>query len=356
MKLTLLVAVSLMGAAPNARAQTAPPAPTAPASGLTLIDLLHALNGRQPRDAEARLKALADQGDAAAKELLTALEHSDARAGVEFKMAPFDKDGAAVSDFRALTAALDAAHRGDRAAAILTGGDDKRGPLPPAPGEEDKEGWEHRIEAFAGGTAANGDHGMRVPATGVAYEGEYNRGPWKAELGARGLFSPTGFLAPSDGTLEATGLRKLGDSRFSLFAGAELHRDDLMGLAQHFSLHSGVQASVIDTKRQQLDVAFGVGRATEQHIGGDSEKHPLTLTSVDYSLRLSARAVFQQAFELESNPKSGKDYEFKSVTAFVYDVSKNFALKLSRQFVQRGDPVPGFASDRTETTVGLVIH
>lgn len=355
MKLSLLVAASLLASAPIARAQTAPPAPAAPASGLAFIDLLKALDGRPPRDARTRLEALAAGGDAAAKELLMALDHKEARAGVEFKMSPFDKNGAAVADFRALTKALDAAHRGDRATALING-DDKRGPLPPAPGEEDKDGWEHRAEVFAGATAANGDHGMRVPATGVAYEGEYNHGPWKAELGARGVFAPTGFLAPSDGTIEATGYRKLGQSRFSLFAGAELHRDDLMGLAQHFSLHSGVQASILDTKRQELNVAFGVGAATEQHIGGDSEKHPLTLTSVEYNLKLAARTVFHQEFELESNPKSGKDYEFKSVTSVVYDLSRSLALKLTRQFTQRGDPVPGFASDRTETTVGLVLH
>ncbi len=350
MKLDFLVAVSLLTVALPVRAQTAPSAPTAPASGTALAERLRALRGREPRDAEARLKALADQGDAAAAELLAALAHSGSRPAVEAKLAPFDKDGL-VNDFRALAKSLEAAHRGDRAADIV-----KTGPLPPAPGEGDKQGWEHRLETFAGATSANGDHGMRVPAAGMAYEGEYNRGPWKAELGARGLLAPTGFLAPSDGTLEATGYRKLGDSPFSLFAGAELHRDDLMGLAQHFSLHAGVQASIIDTKRQELNVAFGVGRATEQHIGGDSEKHPLTLTSVEYNLKLAARTVFRQEFELESNPKSGKDYEFKSVTSVVYDLSKSLALKFTRQFVRRGDPVPGFASDRTETTIGLVLH
>jgi Protein of unknown function, DUF481 len=345
------LAVLLALAAAPLAAQTVPAGTTAPAAGAELADLLRALKGRAPRDAEARIKALAESGDASAQALSEALSRREARPPLLLELAPFDADGSLSADFRILAASLEAAHRGDAAASLV--GEDKHGPLPGGPGEEEKEGWEHRTEVFAGAT---GVPGRRLPATGFAQESEYNKGPWKAELGARGLFAPTGSGLPSDGTLEATGSRKLGSSPFRLFAGAELHRDDLMGLSRHFSAHAGVEAEILDTKRQQLTASFGAGGATEKHLDGESERHPLTLTSLEYALKVSARTAFHQELELESNPRSRKDYELKSVTAFVYDLSEHLSVRAARVFMKRGDPVPGYASRRNETTIGLVLH
>lgn len=345
----LPLAVSLLIPAVRVSAQVPPP-PTAPASGLAIASLLRSLRGLEPRAAEARVRSLAETGDAAARETLTALEHRETRPAFELRLAPFDEAGGLTASFRDLAAALEAAKRGDAAKAVLQ---DKRGPLTPPPGGEDKDGWEHGVEVFAGAT---GVPGRRLPAAGVTYEGEYNKGPWRLATGARGLFAPSGSLLPSDGTLEAEGSRKLGDSPYRLFAGAELHRDDLLGMARHFSAHTGVEADLLDSKRQTLSASFAAGGATEKHLDGETESHPLTLTALDYSLKLSARAAFRQQFELESNPRSPKDYEFLSITSVVYDLSKNLSIRAARLFTRRGEPIPGYADRRDETTVGLVLR
>jgi len=347
----VVAAVLAASSAPMALAQTAP-VPAA-ASDAAPAERLRAVEALAPRDAEARLKAQAEAGDEASREILAALGRREAAVKLESRLLALDPTGATVERFRDLARTLAAAHRGDAAAAKL---DDKAlGPLPDAPNapEEEVAGWEHRTEAFAGTSATPSG---RVPAAGFAQESEYNRGPWRAELGARALFAPGGRLLPSDGTVEAKGSRRIGEGPFRLFAGAELHRDDRMGLATHLSLHGGVEAEILDSERQQLSAGFGVGAATEKHLTGESEKHPLTLSSLEYALKITAKAVVHLEAELESNPLARSDYELKTVGSVVYDVSKNLAVRLARQLTVRGEPVDGYAGRRSETTLGLIIH
>ena len=347
---TLIFAVVLGAAAPVAFAENAP---SNAASTAALADRLVSIEKMAPREALAKLKARGESGDAPSRKLAAALQDNKQAREMEVRLFEADTTGALTERFKVLAKALEAARRGDAALAII---DEKSlGPLPGAPkgpGVE-KDGWEHRTEIFAG---ASGTADGRLPATGLSQESEFTHGPWKVELGARALFAPTGKLLPSDGTLEAKGSRKIGDSPFRLYAGAELHRDDLMGLERHVSVHGGVAADIVDTERQQLSASFAGGAATEKHLGGGTERHPLTLTTVEYALNVSAKAVFHQEFELESNPRVRKDYEFKSVTSMVYDLTENLAVRIAHQFVKRGEPVEGYAGRRSETTIGVVIH
>ncbi len=80
------------------------------------------------------------------------------------------------------------------------------------------------------------------------------------------------------------------------------------------------------------------------------------MTSLEYELRLSARAVFVEEFELERNPRENGDYELSSVTSLVWKASKNFSVRAARTILERGQPVPGYAAGRAETTIGIVIH
>ena len=334
-------------AAPSARAQTLP---AIAAENAGLADRLRAVATLPPRDARAALAARAD-ADAPSRDLLAALDRSELRAPLLARLAPADPDGSLRETFRILATTLDAARRGDAVAAKI--GDKAFEPLPGGPKDSDEEGWEHRTEVFAGAASAGG---RRYPATGLAHESELTKGPWKVELGARGLISPNGNGLPLDGDLEATASRRIAKSPFRLFAGAELHRDDLMGIAYDVSAHGGLETSLLETKRQTLAFDLGLGSGAERHMNGESERHPIVLTSLEYELKLSARAVFAEEFELEQNPRQRGDYELKSATSLVWNLSKNLAVRGAYTLLERGQPVPGYVPGRSETTVGILIH
>ncbi|HWX10245.1 MAG TPA: DUF481 domain-containing protein [Gaiellaceae bacterium] len=342
---SLAFASVLALAATAARAQTSPVAATPDAA---LAGRLQAVAALPPRAARAALVAASD---APSRELLAALDRIELRAPLLARLAPSDPDGSLRESFRILSAALDAARRGD--AALTKIGDKSLEPLPAGPGDPAEEGWEHRTEVFAGAASAGG---RRYPATGLAHESEWTKGPWKVELGARGLISPNGDGFPLDGDLEATASRRIAKTPFSLFAGTELHRDDLMGISYDVSAHGGVETALLETKRQTLAFDLGLGSGAERHMNGESERHPIILTSVEYELKLSARAAFSAEFELEQNPRVRGDYELKSVNAVVWDLSKTLAVRAACTLLRRGEPVPGYAAGRSETTIGLVIH
>jgi hypothetical protein len=329
-----------------ALAPSASRAQTTPAAGLA--ERLRSIASLPPRDARAELAARAD---APSRDLLAALDRAELRAALLARLAPSDADGSLREEFRVLAASLDAARRGDAAAGKI--GDKPFEPLPGGPKEGEEDGWEHRTEVFAGAAAAGR---QRLPATGLAHESELTKGPWKVELDARGLVSPNGQGLPLDGDAGATVSRRIGKSPFRLFAGTDIHRDDLMGIDFDVAATAGVETALLATKRQSLAVDLGVGTGAEQHMNGEFERHPILLSSLKYELKLSARAAFAQEFELGQNARQRGDYELRSMTAVVWDLSEHLAVRAAYTLLRRGEPVPGYAPQRSETTLGLVLR
>lgn len=306
-----------------------------------------------PRAAQAALQNRADLGDVPSGEILAALISRPSAAALGARLARLDADGALRAELTTFAETLDAARRGG---AALVDAEKSLHPLPapPASDEGDKQGWENQIETFAGAASAAA---VRLPAMGLADQADYTHGPWKAELAFRSLFTPNGSAAPVEGDVEASGTRQLfGNPHLRAFAGVELHRDDLMGIQHDVSGHAGIEGDVFDTKRQTLTLGFGLGQGQEHHLDGDSEHHPIVLASVEYDLKLSARAALAEEFEFEQNPLVKGDYEMSSVTSFVYKLSEKWALRIAHEISSRGQPVPGYAPMRSETTFGFVLH
>jgi len=347
-----LLAFALVLAPLSARAQVPPPA--APDADLPRIAArLNDVRALAPRAARAALEKRASAGDVPARETLAALGSRAAAAALGARLAPLDADGALRAELRNFAQTLDAARRGD--AALASADKSVPQPLPvPADGDEDKQGWDNAVEVSAGAASAGG---ARLPATALTDQAEYNRGPWKVDLGFRALFTPDGRGAPLEGDLQADGTRVLaGNPRLRAFAGAELHRDDLMGISHDVSVHGGAEYDVLSSKKQTLTLGLGVGEGQEHHLDGQSEHHPIALAELEYELKISARAAFNEEFELEQNPLSRGDYELSSATSFIYKLSKNLAIRVAHEISSRGQPVPGYAPRRDETTIGFVLH
>jgi hypothetical protein len=303
-----------------------------------------------PRAAGMALKARADSGDSAARELLAALGSRQAATELGVRLIPLDPDGSLRLRLTELATSLEAARRADVAAANAKN-DKVLEPLPSAGGDDDKQGWETAVEPFAGAASAGR---FRLPAMGVAGQAEYTRDPWKLELGARALATPGAGGLPLEGDLEADFSRQIFGPRLRAVIGADYHRDDLMGIARDTGFHAGLEGDIVATARQTLTLGLGLGAASEHHLDGQSEHHPITVAELEYDVKLATRLAFQQQFEVEQNPREGTDHEYVSITSLAYKLSKEFSLRLSHEFSGRGQPVPGFAPSRSETTLGLV--
>jgi hypothetical protein len=349
-RLVLAAAVFALAGSP-ARPQAAPTAPDAELP--QIAQALRQTGALAPKAARDALKARAQAGDAAARDLLAALESRDAAVKLGARLASLDASGSLGGRLLELETTLEAARRSDAALAAANG--DKS--LPPLPNPEtpkapeDEQGWEKAVEVFAGAASAGR---FRLPATGVAGEAEYTHAPWKLELGGRGLVTPDAQGLPLEGDLSADLSRQILGPRVRAVVGADWHRDDLMGIQRDSGVHAGLEGDLISSARQTLTLGFGYGLTSERHGDGTSEAHPITLTQLEYDLKLASRLAFQQQFELDQNPRDRGDYEIESVTSLVYKLSKDFALRFAHEFSGRGQPVPGFAPRRNETTFGLV--
>jgi hypothetical protein len=344
----LLVALALAASVCSARAQAAAPVPDAELP--KIADLLKRTGSLAPSAVRDALKARAASGDAAARDLLAAVASRGAADALGARLAGLDADGALRGRLRELETVLEAGRRGD-AALARAAGDKSLPPLPEPKAPDGEQGWENSVEVFAGAVAAGR---FRLPATGVAGQAEYARDPWKLELAGRGLVTPDAQGLPLEGDLSADLSRQILGPRLRAAVGADWHRDDLMGIGRDAGVHAGLEGDLLATSRQTLTLGLGYGLTSERHGDGTSEAHPITLTQLEYDLKISSRLAFQQQFEWDQNPRDRGDWEIASVTSFVYKLSKDCALRLAQAYSGRGQPVPGFAPRRNETTFGVV--
>jgi hypothetical protein len=304
-----------------------------------------------PSAAEASLRSRADSGDDRARELLTALRARASAAALGDRLAPLDTDGALRYELRSISAALGAARRG---AAVLADAEKAAAPRGEADAnDDDNPGWSNEAAAFAGTTGASG---RRLPASGLADEARHVKGPWKTTFDAEALFASDGKGTASQADLGAETTRELPFPRLRAFAGAELHHDDLLGIRHDASVTAGIEGDAYQSKRQTLTLGVGVGAGQEHHADGTSERHPILLTQFEYDLKLSAHAAFSQFIDFEQNPLEKGDYETSSMTSFVYRLSRTCSLRLVQDLSRRGQPVPGYAPQRSQTLLGLVFR
>ncbi len=354
MRIWLSAALALSLCAPSF-AQTKPEAPERPKVD-DLVAILRTLAPLPPDAVRAGLAAANSESPAVRYLAFVVSHYAEEGPGVDAFIADSDPDSSLRREIRSIatapaqTAGTVATRKGLETAAKTIDGI-KAQDFDGGGEEPEKDGFEHRTGVF-GGVANVGPATM--PAAGLSHNTEWKKGPWGGEFEFEGVASP-GPATPSTYSLGISGTRQLGNSRVRGLIEAETDSDSYLG-AQGLAVRAGVSVPAVETKKQELNISFGIGPNREAKFNGEVEQFISPAVAVEYVLKLGPDFRFMQAVEGEFNAVHHSDIEFKSVTSAIYDVSKTVAIKAANTFKLRTEQVDGYAAQRTFGTLGVVIN
>jgi hypothetical protein len=297
-----------------------------------------------PRAVERlRQEAAGDRGSA---EVFAALSDPDARAELSKRLSSADADGSLRAELEALAKAAPKPSRAREAAESITVQSLDGRPGGPV---EEPEGFSGKTDVYAGSIGAGGRRAPTLEAHGTA---GYKNGPWEGELEVSGLVAPYGGSVPGVYSLGVGVQRKLGDTSNFAFAEAEAERDELLGVSFSRSLRVGLGRDLIDSARQALTLAVGIGPNVEGKFDG-TERFLSPSLGVDYTLHLTPVVSLVQKVEAEFNASTPSDIELSSVTSAVWKLSEKLSVQLTHSYKGRTEQVPGYAQSRSSDLIGL---
>ncbi len=274
------------------------------------------------------LRARAENGGAAAKELLDALSTPARADALARKLAPFDPDGTSAARVRTLARLLETRRR---AQAALAGASQ----------------WTGNEDFFAGAeSAANG----LAPAYGISLDRSRTLGGYSVDASGSAELGPGGRAPELD--LSVTGSRRLTNG-LRAYASADAYRDELLGIRLGVGVEAGVKADVIHSSRQTLTLGAGAGGSYERDAVGRPYSSPTAALNLDYTLKLTSRLKLEQTVVAQRFLDFGAN-DYDSVTSLAWRLSRDWSVKLSREFVRDQGAVPGYPAQRSETLLSLV--
>ncbi|NNN05374.1 MAG: DUF481 domain-containing protein [Elusimicrobia bacterium] len=274
------------------------------------------------------LRARADKGSAAAKELLDALSTPQRADALAQKLAPFDPDGALAARVRTLARLLETRRR---ARTALAGASQ----------------WSGSEDLFAGAESAG--NGL-APAYGISVDRSREAGGNSIDASASAELAPGGRAPELD--LSVTGSRRL-NNELRAYASADAYRDELLGIRLGVGVEAGVKADVLHSSRQTLTVGAGAGAAYERDAVGRPYSSPTTTLNLDYTLKLTSRLKVEQTVAAQRFLDFGSN-NYDSVTSLVWRLSRRWSVKLSHELVRDDGAVTGYPAQRSETLLSLV--
>lgn len=182
------------------------------------------------------------------------------------------------------------------------------------------------------------------------FGGDYFGETWHHKLDGRAVRASTSGVT----TAEAYGLAWQSDRDFGeksyLYARAAWDRDEFSAYEQQVREVVGYGRHFIDSERHMLNAEIGVGLRQSDLRDGTAEDESIARLSMDYTLKLSETAEFEQAVGIES----GADNTYtESVSSLSADIWANTAIVLSYT-VKRNSTVPaGTARRDTFTAVSF---
>jgi putative salt-induced outer membrane protein len=220
-------------------------------------------------------------------------------------------------------------------------------PAPPPPPPPRTEG---SGEVAFVNTAGNAE------STSLGLRGEfiYRPDPWVLKM--RGAF----VRLESEDELEAQSFTWLFRAerpikpRLSLYAQHDYLRDLFAGIEHKNVVSGGVSYKAIETERQSLILDGGLGVSSEQRVIGDDETTAVLLGGLGYKLKISATTDLTEDVRYEQSLSDGDAWRLDNAVAIVATITSIFSLKVSNVIRYANEPVDGFESTDTITSVALV--
>lgn len=220
-------------------------------------------------------------------------------------------------------------------------------PAAPPPPPPPREG---SAEASFVGTSGNAS----TSALGLAGEYIVREAPWVFTTKAayvrnesEGLLNAQSFVAAFRATRTLT-------ERLAVFGQYGYLRDTFAGVEHRNVIDAGVQYAVIRPNPHQLDVEAGIGYANEQRILGDDLSAAQGFAGALYKLKISDTAEISDEFRFAASFADAGDWRVANTAAVTAKLTTVFSLKLSNVVRYVHEPVLGFETTDTLTSVALV--
>jgi putative salt-induced outer membrane protein len=142
--------------------------------------------------------------------------------------------------------------------------------------------------------------------------------------------------------------------RLAYYGEYDYLRDRFAGISSRNDVVGGISYLLLDTPRQQFMGNIGVGYSNEQRLVGNDLSTAIWTTGENYRLKLSPNAeltddlVFNEAFS------DAGDWRISHVAAVTAKLTSVFSLKVSNTLRYVHQPVNGFKSTDSITSIALV--
>ncbi len=193
-------------------------------------------------------------------------------------------------------------------------------------------------------------------STSIGLRGEviYRPAPWLLKTRA-------GFVRlESDEALEAQSFvflfraeREL-TPRMSLYGQYDYLRDLFAGIEHKNVVSGGISYKLVDAPRQKLVVDGGLGVSSEQRLVGEDVTAAVLLGGLGYLFKVSETAEITEDIRYEQSLEDGDQWRLDNTLALVAKINTIFSLKVSNVIRYANEPVEGFETTDTITSVALV--
>jgi putative salt-induced outer membrane protein len=220
-------------------------------------------------------------------------------------------------------------------------------PPPPPPPPPRTEGSGEIAFVNAAGNAESTSLGVRAELI-------YRPAPWVLKM--RGAF----VRLESESELEAQSFtwqfraeRPIAP-RLSIYGQHDYLRDLFAGIEHKNVVSGGVSYKAIETPRHTLVLDGGLGVSNEQRLDAEDVTAAVLLGGLGYKLKISETTELTEDLRYEQSLDHGEDWRLDNAVAVVTKINSIFSLKVSNVVRYSNEPVEGFETTDTITSVALV--
>lgn len=216
---------------------------------------------------------------------------------------------------------------------------------------EEDPGWSGSAELSFVSASGNADS----TAFGAGGELRYERDAYRSRFNARFLEVESEGQTTAE-SYEAVGeaIRALRDD-VSVFARGGWLRNRFAGVADRYSVASGLEWQLVDAAMRKFEVNAGVGYTTEERILSGRRSFATAVAGAHYLREFSERSKFENRTDANANLENASDWRMRNVAALVAGLNDLLALKLAVDVNYMNAPDPGFEKTDTVTSVAVVV-
>jgi putative salt-induced outer membrane protein len=223
-------------------------------------------------------------------------------------------------------------------------------PAPAAPPPPPPPPHEGTAEFSFVGTSGNSD----TTAFGLAGEFIARPAPW--------VFTTKAAFVQNeaDGELKARSFRagfraaRTITDRLSAFGEYGYLRDTFAGIEHRNAIDGGLSYMLVKPDPHTLTIEGGLGYANEKRSVGDNISTATAFTGAGYKLKLSENADISDDARFTFSLSDGDDWRFNNILSVNAKLVSILSLKASNIVRYVNEPVPGFDTTDTITSIALV--